>query len=70
MYGAPYSVTTSKTSMSRYHCSKVAWQSWNFVGKDFDASGGYHVYPADLYDCSLTSVLAWGDRCTGGRGPP
>lgn len=60
--GEPYDITASKTNMTRWYCSKLAWAGWKVcAGVDLDADGGFWVKPADLVNDSETSTFAYSD---------
>lgn len=53
--GKPYSVSATKTSTSKYYCSKLVWQSYkNTIGTDLDSNRGAIVTPADIDRSSKT----------------
>lgn len=60
--GKPYNIFASKTDLSSFYCSKLAWAAWRYTaGVDLDADGGYWVWPVDLVNSSRTRVFGyWG----------
>ena len=58
--GKPYSVAASKTDLTSFYCSKLAWAAYRFVtGIDLDADGGLWVWPVDLLNSTYTSVVGY-----------
>lgn len=60
--GKPYSLVTAKLDLSSFYCSKLAWTSYRYVaGVDLDADGGFWVWPVDLINSRLTTLVGyWG----------
>jgi hypothetical protein len=59
-YGEPYDIASSKTSQTRWYCSKLLWSSYRYTsGLDLDGDGGYWVWPVDLVTDTQTSVFAY-----------
>lgn len=52
--GRPYSLATTKTSVTKFYCSKLVWQAWKSRGFDLDSNGGVLVTPANIEDDSQT----------------
>lgn len=58
--GCPYSLSTSKTSVGYYYCSKIIWQAYyNALGVDLDSDGGYWVFPNDLLNDTRISSISF-----------
>lgn len=60
--GKPYSVLATKTDLSSFYCSKLAWAAYRYVsGVDLDADGGFWVWPIDLVNSRYTALVGyWG----------
>jgi hypothetical protein len=60
--GKPYSVLATKTDLSSFYCSKLAWAAYRYVsGVDLDADGGFWVWPIDLVNSRYTALIGyWG----------
>jgi len=58
--GKPYNILASKTDLSSFYCSKLAWAAWRYTsGRDLDADGGYWVWPVDLINSRYTRVFGY-----------
>ena len=60
--GKPYSILATKTDLSSFYCSKLAWAAYRYVaGVDLDADGGFWVWPIDLVNSRYTALVGyWG----------
>ena len=60
--GKPYSILATKTDLSSFYCSKLAWAAYRYVtGVDLDADGGFWVWPIDLVNSRYTALIGyWG----------
>jgi len=58
--GKPYSVLATKTDLSSFYCSKLAWAAYRYVsGVDLDADGGFWVWPIDLVNSRYTALIGY-----------
>jgi cell wall-associated NlpC family hydrolase len=58
--GKPYSVFATKTDLSSFYCSKLAWAAYRYVsGVDLDADGGFWVWPIDLVNSRYTALIGY-----------
>jgi cell wall-associated NlpC family hydrolase len=58
--GKPYSITSSKTDLRSFYCSKLVWVAWRYTsGLDLDADGGIWVWPVDLVNSRYTRVFGY-----------
>ncbi len=57
--GEKYDMSSSKSSQSRWYCSKLVWAGYKYrANVDLDANGGYWVAPVDLYNDTQTRCFA------------
>jgi hypothetical protein len=58
--GKPYSITSLKTDLRSFYCSKLVWAAWRYTsGLDLDADGGIWVWPVDLINSPRTRVFGY-----------
>lgn len=56
--GEDYSTTTTKTSTTKWYCSKLPYRAYyTEAGINIDYDGGYYVLPDDVYLDSSVSIF-------------
>lgn len=59
--GEKYDWSASKSSTSKWYCSKIPWYAYknSSVKIDIDYDGGYWCYPIDIYNSSKTNLIKY-----------